>query len=280
MNRVRRAVRGEPLVSIVIPTTGRALDPDGNLLTACLQSLSKTTWPNVEVIVATDGTLAASAQEALHTLRHLVIPYETGASFNFSHKINEAVHRASGDHVVLFNDDLEVIDAGWLTAMLEYSQERTVGAVGAKLLYPDRRIQHVGMLVGVCGLAAHAFHQHRGESEGYFGSAICVRNCTAVTAACLMTRREVFDEVGGLDENLPVDFNDVDFCLRLRKAGYRIVFTPYAELIHHESASLGRRTQSADELALMQQRWGDALEHDPYYNPNLSKDFTDYRLQL
>jgi GT2 family glycosyltransferase len=100
-----------------------------------------------------------------------------------------------------------------------------------------------------------------------------------VTAACLMTRRTVFDEVGGLDEALPVDFNDVDFCLRLRAAGYRIVFTPYAELVHHESASFGRRVQSAQELARMRQRWGPMLETDPYYNPNLSKHFSDYRLQ-
>jgi O-antigen biosynthesis protein len=280
MYRFRRAIRGEPLVSIVIPTTGRSHDRRDDLLATCLRSLNKTSWRNVEVIVSTDGTLAASAQDALQTLRHSVIAYEPRASFNFSHKINQAVRRASGEHVVLFNDDLEVIDPEWLTAMLEYSQERSIGAVGARLLYPDGRIQHVGMLIGVCGLAAHAFHQHRAESDGYFGSAITARNCTAVTAACLMTRRAVFDEVGGLDEELPVDFNDVDFCLRLRKEGYRIVFTPYAELFHHESASFGRRTQSSDELALMRQRWGDALEHDPYYNPNLSKDFSDYRLQL
>ena len=113
-----------------------------------------------------------------------------------------------------------------------------------------------GMLVGVCGLAAHAFHRSPAGSPGYAGSAIVARNCSAVTAACLMTRRAVFDEVGGLDEALPVDFNDVDFCLRLRARGYRIVFTPYAELVHHESASFGRRVQSAQELTLMRQRWG------------------------
>jgi GT2 family glycosyltransferase len=164
--------------------------------------------------------------------------------------------------------------------MLEYCQEPEVGAVGAKLVYPDGRLQHVGMLIGVCGIAAHAFHRSAAQSPGYFGSAVVARNCSAVTAACLMTRRAVFEQVGGLDEKLPVDFNDVDFCLRLREAGYRIVFTPYAELVHHESASFGGRAQSEQELARMRQRWRTALERDPYYNPNLSKYFSDYRIQL
>jgi GT2 family glycosyltransferase len=136
------------------------------------------------------------------------------------------------------------------------------------------------MLLGVCGIAAHAFHRQPAASPGYFGSAVVTRNCSAVTAACLMTRREVFDEVGAFDENLPIDFNDVDFCLRVRRAGYRIVFTPYARLYHHESASFGRRLQNPRELALMRERWGSALDRDPYYNPNLSRNFSDYRIQL
>jgi GT2 family glycosyltransferase len=151
--------------------------------------------------------------------------------------------------------------------------------VGAKLTYPDGRLQHVGLLIGVCGVAAHAFHRHPGGATGYAGSAMVARNCSAVSAACLMMRTALFTEVGGLDEGLPVDFNDVDLCLRLRAAGYRIVFTPYAELIHHESASFGRRTQSSAELARMRERWGPVLERDPYYNPNLSTRFSDYRLE-
>jgi GT2 family glycosyltransferase len=280
MYRFRRAIRGEPMVSIVIPTTGRP-HTAGDLLARCLRSLEKTTWRNVEVVIATDsGDMSGSAREALQRLRHSVVQSDPRTPFNFSHKVNEAVRRTSGEHVVLFNDDLEVITADWLTAMLEYSQEAEIGAVGAKLLYPDGRLQHVGVLIGVCGLAAHAFHRSPAESSGYAGSAIVGRNCSAVTAACLMTRRAVFDQVGGLDEELPVDFNDVDFCLRLRAAGYRIVFTPYATLFHHESASFGRRMQSAQELARMRQRWGKTLEDDPYFNPNLSKHFSDYRLQV
>lgn len=281
MYRLRRAIRGEPLVSIVIPTTGRPHGKRGDLLARCLQSLGKTAWRRFEVILATDdGQISEAAREALDRLPHSVIDYPSRATFNFSHKVNEAVRQSRGEHVVLFNDDLEVTSSEWLTAMLEHSQNPQVGAVGAKLVYPDGRLQHVGMLIGVCGLAAHAFHRSPAGSNGYAGSAVVARNCSAVTAACLMTRRAVFDELSGLEEELPVDFNDVDFCLRVRAAGYRIVFTPFAELIHHESASFGSRTQSATELALMRHRWGAALERDPYYNPNLSKLFSDYRLQV
>jgi GT2 family glycosyltransferase len=280
MYRLRRSIRGEPLASIVIPTTGRPHGRRGDLLARCLRSLEKTAWHKLEVVVATDGELSDAAREALERLPHSLAYCAPRATFNFSQKVNEAVRQARGEHVVLFNDDLEVVSPDWLTAMLEYSQVQEVGAVGAKLVYPDGRLQHVGMLIGVCGLAAHAFHRYPGGSAGYAGSALVARNCSAVTAACLMTRRAVFDELGGLDEAFPVDYNDVDFCLRLRAAGYRIVFTPCAELIHHESASFGNRMQSAAELARMRRRWGAVLEHDPYYNPNLSKLFSDYRLQL
>ena len=162
--------------------------------------------------------------------------------FNFSRKINSARRRHRGAICCCFNDDVEVISPEWMSAMLENAQEPAIGAVGAKLLYPDGRLQHIGIVLGVAGLAAHAFHQHPGASPGYFGSAIMPRNYSAVTAACMMTRREVFDQVGGFDERLAIDFNDVDYCLRLRRAGYRVVFTPWAELYHHESASFGART--------------------------------------
>ncbi len=281
MYRVRRAIQNEPLVSIVIPTTGRPHGSRGDLLAQCLRSLEKTAWRKLEVIVATDNReLSAAARQALERLPHTVVDYSARAPFNFSHKVNEAVRSARGEHVLLFNDDLEVTSADWLTSLLELSQIPDVGAVGAKLVYPDGRLQHVGILIGVCGVAAHAFHRCPGSTDGYFGSAVVTRECSAVTAACLMTRKAVFDEVGGLDEELPVDFNDVDYCLRLRAAGYRVVFTPYAELIHHESASFGRRVQSPVECVAHARAMGRALERDPYYNPNLSKLFSDYRLQL
>jgi GT2 family glycosyltransferase len=279
--RFRRAIQGDPLVSVVIPTTGRAVDSRGDLLARGLRGLGNTAWSRFEVVVAADqGEISEAARDAMTPLRHRILAYDGGEPFNFAKKINWAVQQTDGDLVVLFNDDLEPIDPDWLTAMLELAQEPAIGAVGAKLLYPDGRLQHVGMLVGVAGIASHALHQQPSHIRGYAGSAVLVRDCSAVTAACLMTRRTVFDELGGLDEQLPIDFNDVDFSLRLRAAGYRVVFTPYARLYHHESASLGRRRQSSQELERMRQKWGTSLDRDPYYNPNLSRNFTDYRLQL
>ncbi len=198
--------------------------------------------------------------------------------FNFSASINAGAAAAAGEHLVLFNDDLEVISPEWLTAMLEYSQEPGVGAVGAKLLYPDGRLQHVGIVLGVAGVAAHAYHQHPGVSPGYGGSAMLARNYSAVTAACMMTRRSVFDEVGRFDEKLPTDFNDVDYCLRLQRAGYRVVYTPWAQLFHHESTSFGARQHDMGELGEMRKRWAAVIDRDPYYNPNLTRDFPDYRI--
>jgi len=134
------------------------------------------------------------------------------------------------------------------------------------------------MVLGVCGVAAHAFHMAPGSSPGYAGSANVVRNYSCVTGACMMTRRAVFEEVGGFNERLAIDFNDVDYCLRVRRAGYRIVYTPYAELYHLEGASTGRREQSRAELEEMRRTWGAVLAEDPYYNPHLTKDFPEHRI--
>jgi GT2 family glycosyltransferase len=279
--RFRRRIRGVPLVSIVIPTTGHVRQGREDLLARCLRGLARTAWSRFEIVLAVDGgSISPPARGALSGLCHRVLDYEGGTPFNFSHKVNWAVRRCEGDYVVLLNDDVEPLSVDWLTAMLEWAQEPAVGAVGAKLVYPDGRIQHVGLLIGVGGLASHAFHQLPAGAAGYAGNAVIVRNCSAVTAACLMTRRAVFDEVGGFDEALPVDFNDVDFCLRLRAAGYRTVFTPFARLCHHESASFGRRRQSAREHDRMRRKWGEKLAADPYFNPNLSRGFTDYRLRV
>jgi GT2 family glycosyltransferase len=194
--------------------------------------------------------------------------------------MNVGAAHAAGTHLLLLNDDIEVISSDWMTAMLEYSQQRDVGAVGAKLLYPDGRLQHIGIVLGVGGGAAHAFHQHAGASPGYASSAVSVRNYSAVTAACMMTRRDAFDSIRGFDEKFAVDFNDVDYCLRLRQAGYRIVFTPFATLYHHESASFGPRVQNPKELELMRSRWGGVMDRDPYYHPELTREFPDYRIRI
>lgn len=182
--RIRRAIRGTPLVSIVVPTAGRLREVDGrqvDLVAACLRSVvQKTAWPHYEIVVVADrdGVQPATAK-ALEGARHRIIRHvinnETDGPFNFLRKINVGVAHAEGQHVVLFNDDLEVIASEWLAAMLEYSQDPAIGAVGAKLLYPDGRLQHVGMVLGVNEIAAHAFHQHPGSSPGYASGAVSVR---------------------------------------------------------------------------------------------------------
>ncbi len=283
--RVRFRIQGEPLVSIVIPTTGKPRQISGTqvdtLRTLVRSVRQKTSYPHYElVILADNGEVTDEVRRALAGSNHRVLPYTPVGPFNFSHKLNAAASHARGSHLLLLNDDVEVIASDWMSAMLEYSQQPEIGAVGAKLLYPDGRLQHIGIVLGVGGGAGHAFHQHAGASPGYASSAVSVRNYSAVTAACMMTRRDAFDAVGGFDEQLAVDFNDVDYCLRLRRAGYRIVFTPFATLYHHESASLGPRTQNAREVALMTSRWADVVESDPYYHPALTREFTDYRIRV
>jgi GT2 family glycosyltransferase len=285
--RVQRKVRGAPLVSLVIPTAGTLRTVGGATVDVLAQAIhsvvQKTAYANYELVIVLGGNTAGQAlpestMRALAGTRHTVITPERPGLFNFPASINAGAAAASGEHLVLFNDDLEVISAEWMTAMLEYSQEPGVGAVGAKLLYPDGRLQHIGIVVGVGGVAAHAFHQHPGVSPGYGGSAFMARNYSAVTGACLMTRRTVFEEVGRFDERLPTDFNDVDYCLRLQRAGYRVVYTPWAQLYHHESASFGARQHDMTELAEMRRRWASVIDRDPYYNPNLTRDFPDYRI--
>jgi O-antigen biosynthesis protein len=282
--RIRRRIKGRPLVSVIIPTAGKARDVRGqprDLLAQAIRSIAeRTAWPEWELVIVADSAgLLDTSIAALRGLRHRVLALPPDGPFNFSRKINAGVAASTGTQVLLVNDDLEAIERDWMTAMLEYSQEPAIGAVGAQLLYPDGRLQHVGMLMGVAGIAAHAYHQHPGTTQGYYGAVIGPRNYSAVTAACLMTRREVFDAAGGFDETFPIDFNDVDYCLRVRRAGYRIVYTPYARLYHHESASFGARQQDPAAAAEMRRRWADVIARDPYYNPNLTRDFPDFRLR-
>jgi O-antigen biosynthesis protein len=281
--RMRHPLREEPLISMILLTCRRTrmlADRGMDVLTNCIQSiLDKTTYQNFEfVIVADDGEMSAPARALLQETRHRVVPYDQVGPFNFSHKVNTGVRHAEGSHLLFLNDDVEIITPEWLSALLEFSQQKPIGAVGCKLFYPDGRLQHVGMVLGVGGLAAHCFHQHPGSSPGHFGSTMVIRNYSSVTAACLLTRREVYDEVGGLNEDLAVDFNDVDFCLRVRKAGYRVVFTPHAQLFHHESIGIGPRTQRPDEIARFRSLWPDLIARDPYYNPFLTRQRPDFSL--
>jgi GT2 family glycosyltransferase len=277
--RVRHEVRDQ-LTSILIPTYGAqsASTAHTRRVATMVRSIVATVpGRRIEFICATeDGSIPGDVRAAAgaHPMTVVAVP----GAFNFSARINHAARRAQGHVLLLANDDLEAREAGWLDALLEYAQQDEIGAVGGLLEYPDGRIQHAGLILGVRGVASHAFHEAPGGTAGYFGCVISPRNVSAVTAACLATRRSVFEAVGGFDEALPVDFNDVDYCLKVQRDGLRVVYTPYARLRHHEGASLGTRHPDQAARQLMESRWAAALAHDPYYHPLLSRDAVDYRL--
>jgi GT2 family glycosyltransferase len=198
--------------------------------------------------------------------------------FNYSAINNFAVEQTDAPWLLFLNNDTEVIEGDWLTAMAEHVQRPEVGAVGAQLRFRNETIQHAGIVLGVRGMAKHAFCGFPAESPGVCRQLQVVRNYSAVTAACLLTRREVFEEMGGFDEErLPVIFNDVDLCLKMRAAGYFIVYTPFAKLYHDESASR-RQSIEPPEAEILRERWSAAVARDPYYNPNLSRDNADFSL--
>jgi O-antigen biosynthesis protein len=277
--RVRREIEGTPKVSLLIPTRDNL-----SLLKNCLESIERLThYPNYEVLIIDNDSTDPQTLKYLAQSPHRVLRFKE--EFNYSRINNFAVSEAEGEYVLFLNDDTEVISGGWLEAMLEHAQREEVGAVGARLLYPDGRIQHAGVLVGVGsswipGVATHSHLYHSAKSPGYLDTANVIRNSSAVTAACMMARRSMIEEVGGFDEgNLPVLFNDVDLCLRIRERGYLIVYTPHAELYHHESASRGHFSHRPSEFLYMRERWGEVLDNDPYYNPNLSLGSADFDLR-
>ena len=273
--RIRREIQGNPLVSIVIPSAGKALEPGASrcLLEDCIQSIrDRSSYRNLEMIVVdgydvSDKVVEAIASDDLHLVR-------CADPFNFAQRINLGVAQAQGEFVLLLNDDVEVLTPDWIESMLEFAQQPEIGAVGAKLLYPNGTLQHIGVMV-LGGNPGHAFHQVAGDHPGYFLSNLVNRNYLAVTAACLMMRRSLYEELGGMDEAFPLNYNDVDLCLKAHQAGYRQVATPYAQLLHHESASRqpGLQPQEWQTLNNKWQAYFEQLKHnDPYYNPNLSRD--------
>jgi GT2 family glycosyltransferase len=204
--------------------------------------------------------------------------------FNYSRLNNRAAREVATPIIGLLNDDIEVVDGDWLREMVSQACRPGIGAVGARLWYPHGALQHGGLVLGLGGVAGTA---HKGLSRGergYMDRGVLQQSFSAVTGACLIIRKSIFEEVGGLDETLAVAFNDVDFCLRVRSRGYRNVWTPYAELVHHESATRGledtpaKRKRFLSEAIIMRKRWGHALLSDPAYNPNLTLDREDFGL--
>ncbi|TDH60557.1 glycosyltransferase family 2 protein, partial [Dankookia rubra] len=272
-----------PLASVIVPTRDH---PD--LLARCAEGvLQDTAYAPLELLVIDNGSTEPATHALLGRLRQdpRVRVLDAPGPFNYAALNNRAVAAARGEVLVLLNNDVAVIEPGWLGEMVAHALRPGIGAVGARLLYADGRVQHGGVVLGVGGVASH-YHPFAGrEDPGYHGALRLVRRVAAVTAACLAMRRTVFEAVGGLDaEHLAVAFNDVDLCLRIRAAGHAIVWTPHAELYHLESVSRGfdgapqNRERFAREVAYMRGRWGPALDADPYYSPNFSLQDAGFNL--
>ena len=275
--QTKYAIQNErPMVSIIIPTRDQA-----SALKNCVHSIfEKTDYPTYELIVLDNQSYDPEALEFLAELkkRDGVRVERIDDAFNYSRLNNRGVELSRGTFVALLNNDVEVLHADWLSEMVSRAMQPKVAMVGARLWYPNGTIQHGGVILGAGGIAGHAHAGLRRGDPGYFARAHLAQDVSAVTTACALVKREAYLQVEGFDENLAVTFNDVDFCLRLREAGYRIVWTPYAELIHHESASRGfdnsapKQVRFLAEIDYMKSKWGDIVQRDPFYNPNLSLD--------
>ena len=280
--RIRYAVQGSPKVSILIPNYQHLDD-----LRACLTSIiEKTTWPNYEIVIVENNSTSPALfayYEALQRGHDNVRVVTWEGAFNYSAINNFGARYCTGDYLLLLNNDTVVITPDWLQEMLMFAQRGDVGAVGAMLYYADGTVQHAGVTVGLGSVAGHPNRYVRRGDSGYFGRLLYAQNLSAVTGACLMVPRTVWDAVGGLDEGYAVAYNDVDLCLRIREAGYLVVWTPHAELYHCEYKSRGlddtpeKRQRHLDEVRRFRTRWAKVLEDgDPYYNPNLSTAGEDY----
>lgn len=272
-----------PLVSLIIPTRNQL-----QLLQKCIEGiLQKTIYPNYEILIVDNSSDEPATLESLQKLQSdpRIRVVRDDRPFNYSALNNAAVKLARGEIVGLLNNDLEVISPEWLSEMVSHALRPEIGAVGACLWYPDETLQHGGVLLGLYGVAGH-LHKHLPRHQyGYFGRARLIQDFSAVTAACLVIRKETYEAVGGFNEvDLSVAFNDIDFCLRVCKAGYRNIWTPYAELYHHESSTRGyedtkeKQKRFSKEVVYMKSKWGNILLRDPAYSPNLTLDHDDFSL--
>ena len=271
-----------PKVSIIIPNYDHVDD-----LRACIDSIrSKTTYEPYEIIIAENNSVKLETfeyYEQLVTEDPRVVVVNWPGEFNWAAINNFAIESATGEYLLLLNNDTEVISPNWIEEMLMYAQRPDVGIVGAMLYYPDDTVQHAGVIVGMKGVAAHAFAGVERNERGYADRLCYAQDLSAVTGACVLMRKEVFEQVGGIDESFAVNYNDIDLCLRIREAGYLVVWTPFAELYHYESKSRGLpktpedKAARLDEALRFQERWSDILDKgDPYFNPNLSLEHTSF----
>lgn len=294
--RIKYALTARPLISILIPNKDHVAD-----LSRCIESiLDKSTYDNYEIIVIENNSTTKEIQDYYSEIaKHPNIRVETyEGEFNYSKINNFGASKAKGDYLLLLNNDTQVITLDWMEELLMYAQRDDVACVGAKLYYEDYTIQHAGIVIGLGAhrTAGHTHYKVNKENLGYMGKLCYAQDVSAVTGACLMVKKTLFDKVGGLDEQFAVALNDVDFCLRMRELGYLNVFTPFAELFHYESVSRGsdvsrgtskeadeaeakRASRYNDEAARFKEKWKQALAAgDPYFNPNFSLDNSDYVL--
>ena len=278
--------KGDPEVTIVIPTRD-AVD----LMKVCVGSIMENTdYGNYKILIIDNQS---EKDETLQYFSEIdadpkVEIWKYDAPFDYAKMHNEAIKHVSSPYLCFMNNDIEVTDGNWLHEMISYMSLEDIGAVGARLLYPDRKVQHSGVMLGVgymaTPVAGHYFHGIDEEDHGYMARAKVVQDVMGATAACLLTRTELFNKLGGFDEELAIAFNDVDYCMKVKDAGHRIILTPYAELIHHESASRGKEdtpekiARFRREVRVMRRKWGKALDADPFYNPNLSYYRGDFSL--
>ncbi len=285
--KISYEIIGEPRISIVIANKDHEAD-----LRRCVTSIiEKSTWENYEIVIVENNSetkeIFAYYEELKNNPRIKVVTYE--GAFNYSAVNNLGVREATGEYILLLNNDTQIITVNWMEELLMYAQRPDVGAVGGKLYYADKTIQHAGVVIGLGAhrTAGHVHYRQKRENLGYMGRLCYAQNMTAVTGACLMVKKSLYEQVGGLDESFAVSLNDVDFCLKLRNAGYLNVFTPFAEAYHFESVSRGlddegeKAQRYEEESARFREKWKAKLEEgDPYFNPNFSLDKPDFSLRV
>lgn len=280
--RIRYEIEGAPMISVVIPNRDHAEE-----LRRCLRSIrEKTTWKNYEILIIENNSTEPDTFTLYREVEKQkgIRVLEWTKPFNFSAINNFAAEKARGQYLLMLNNDTEVLSPDWLQEMLMYAQRDDVGAVGAKMYYPDGTIQHAGIGVGLMHSAGHYHRRFDGREQGYMARLAYPQDLSAVTGACMMVSRKLYRDIGGMDESFPLVYNDVDFCLKLRREGYLIVWTPYAELIHDESRTRGSDTNSPEKEAFFrkesrrfQNRWNEELTRgDPYYNVNLTLSREDF----
>ena len=282
--RVKRVVNHSEMVSVIIPFKDQV-----SFLKECVESiLNNTAYSNYEILLINNKSNQKETKKYLEKVSGIekVTILEYPFAFNFSKINNWAADKANGSILLFLNNDTKVINNNWMGSMIEHIQRKDVGAVGAKLLFPNDQIQHAGVILGVGGIANHAFLNFHKDDNYYYGNSNVIRNYNACSAACLMVKKETYHEVGGMDEKLEIAYNDVDLCLKIRKLGLLITYTPYAQLYHFESKTRGyeigqeKQKRLHNEGLHLQNTWGETLKKDPYYNPNFTTKQTNYQLNL